>query len=101
MKQWQHIFLKYLRNEHIVVVLRCFPSEEVVGLAILKKNSEGRSRSMGPGPTSPSDFFLEMADCPASSLIPSLNHTNKIAPSKDFKTWHPFINEIFEFENSK
>ena len=41
MKQWRHIFLKYLRYEHIVVVLRCLPSKETVGLAILKKKSEG------------------------------------------------------------
>ena len=47
MKQWQHIFLKYLRYEHIVLVLRCLRSEETVGLAILKKKSEG---DMGPGP---------------------------------------------------
>ena len=40
-------FLKYLRYEHIVVVLRCLPSVETVGLAILKKKSEG---DMGPGP---------------------------------------------------
>ena len=36
MKQWQHISLKYLRYEHLVVVLRCLPSEEAVGLANLK-----------------------------------------------------------------
>ena len=46
MKQWRHIFLKYLRYEHIVVVLRCLPSKQTVGLAILKKKSEG---DMGPG----------------------------------------------------
>ena len=67
MKQWQHTFLKYLRYEHIVVVLRCLPSKEAVGLAILKKKSEGRSRPMGPGPTSPSDFFLEIANSTAFS----------------------------------
>ena len=42
MKQWRHIFLKYLRYEHIVVVLRCLPSEEAVGLAILKKNRRSK-----------------------------------------------------------
>ena len=47
MKQWRHISLKYLRYEHLVVVLRCLPSEETVGLAILKKKSEG---DVGPGP---------------------------------------------------
>ena len=41
------IFFKYLSYEHIVVVLRCLPSEEAVGLAILKKKSEGK---VGPGP---------------------------------------------------
>ena len=29
---------------------------------------------MGPGPTLPSDFFLDMANCPVSSLILPLNH---------------------------
>ena len=47
MKQWQHIFFKYLRYEPCGVVLRCLPSEEAVGLAILKKKSEG---DVGPGP---------------------------------------------------
>ena len=42
MKQWQHIFLKYLRNELFGMVLRCLPSEEAVGIAILKKKSEGK-----------------------------------------------------------
>ena len=42
MKQWQHIFFKYLRYEPCRVVLRCLPSEEAVGLAILKKKSEGK-----------------------------------------------------------
>ena len=40
MKQWRHISLKYLRYEYLVVVLRCHPSEETVGLANLKKKSE-------------------------------------------------------------
>ena len=47
MKQWQHIFFKYLRYEPCGVVLRCLPSEEAVGLAILKEKSEG---DVGPGP---------------------------------------------------
>ena len=42
MKQWQHIFLKYLRYEPCVVVLRCLPSKEAVGLGILKIKSEGK-----------------------------------------------------------
>ena len=42
MKQWRHISLKYLRYEHLVVVLRCLPSEEAVGLANLKKKLEGK-----------------------------------------------------------
>ena len=42
MKQWQHIFLKYLRYEPCGVVLRCLPSEEAVGIAVLKKKSEGK-----------------------------------------------------------
>ena len=41
MKQWQHIFLKYLRYEPCGVVLRCLPNEEAVRIAILKKKSEG------------------------------------------------------------
>ena len=44
MKQWQHIFFKHLRYEPCVVVLRCLPSEQGVGLANFKKKSEG------PGP---------------------------------------------------
>ena len=44
MKQWQHIFFEYWRYEPCGVVLRCLLSEEAVGLAILKKKSEG------PGP---------------------------------------------------
>ena len=47
MKQWQHILLKYSRYKLIVVVLRCHPSEETVGLANLKKKLEGK---LGPGP---------------------------------------------------
>ena len=29
MKQWRHIFLKYLRYEHIVVVLRCLQARRL------------------------------------------------------------------------
>ena len=59
MKQWQHIFIKYLRYEHIMVVCRCLPSEEAVGLGNLKKKSEGK---VGPGPKGPgfqSIFLME------------------------------------------
>ena len=59
MKQWWHIFLKYLRYEHIVVVLRCLPSEEVVGLAILKKKSEGKVGPMPMGQRFQTDFLME------------------------------------------
>ena len=48
MKQWQHIFFKYSRYEPCGVVLICLPSEEAVGIAILKKKSEGK---VGPVPT--------------------------------------------------
>ena len=41
LKQWLDIFTKYLRYKLIVVVLRCHPSEESVGLVNFKKKSEG------------------------------------------------------------
>ena len=47
MKQWQHIFFKYSKYEPCRVVLICLPSEEAVGIAILKKKSEGK---VGPVP---------------------------------------------------
>ena len=42
MKEWRHIFFKYSRYEPCGVVLICLPSEEAVGIAILKKKSEGK-----------------------------------------------------------
>ena len=59
MKQWRHIFLTYLRYEHIVVVLRCLPSEEAVGLAILKKKSEGKVGPVRMGQRFQTDFLME------------------------------------------
>ena len=59
MKQWQHIFLKYLRYEPCVVVLRCLPSEEAVGIAILKKKSEGKVGPVPMGQRFQTDFLME------------------------------------------
>ena len=59
MKQWQHIFIRYLRYELIVVVFRCLPSKKAVGLAYFKKKSEGK---VGPGPKGPGfqhNFLME------------------------------------------
>ena len=57
MKQWQHILLKYLRNELFGVVLRCLPSEEAVELAILKKKSEGDVGPLALDPHHPPIFI--------------------------------------------
>ena len=59
MKQSLHIFIKYLRYQLIMVVLRCLPSEEAVGLANLKKKSEGKVGPVPMGQRFQSDFLME------------------------------------------
>ena len=53
MQQWWHIFIKYLRYELNLVVLRCHPSEDAVRLANFKEKSEG---DVGPGSRSTWNF---------------------------------------------
>ena len=59
MKQWRHIFLKYLRNELFGMVLRCIPSEEAVRIGILKKKSEGKVGPVPMGQIFQTDFMME------------------------------------------
>ena len=64
-------------------------------------------RPMGPGPTSPSDFFLEMANFPVSSLILPLNYIKisfhfwyQVKSSSHFVTnsiWNFEVSHIFSF----
>ena len=59
MKQWQHIFFKYSRYEPCGVVLICLPNEEAVGIAILKKKSEGKVGPVPMGQRFQTKFLME------------------------------------------
>ena len=81
-----------------VCMLRTYVHMYIFGI----KWSSSRSRPMGPGPTSPSDFFLEMANSPVYSLILPLNY---IKMSSYFKyqvksSRHFVIKSIWNFEVS-
>ena len=49
----------YLRNEHFGMVLRCIPSEEAVGIGILKKKWEGKVGPVPMGQRFQTDFLME------------------------------------------
>ena len=59
MKQWRHIFFKYSRYKPCRMVLICVLSEEAVGIAILKKKSEGKVGPVPMGQRFQTDFLME------------------------------------------
>ena len=83
------------------------PSKITKKLIFLHISTCNRSRPMGPGPTSPSDFFLEMANCTGSSLILPLNYIKmssyfwyQVKSSSSFVTnsiWNFEVSHIFKF----